>query len=298
MQTELRPLWDAEVERARARRPLLRPLAAAALIALAVGAVLFTRAALDRDAIVVASVERTTGTVTAWTGNGAAKTTGLGADDTLIVGRSLATGEDGRVALRTITGHSLRLDRGTRVVFASAHEIRLEHGAVYIDSGVEGRAAEGLSVLTAFGRVEEIGTQFEVRLSADRLTVRVREGAIALDAEGGAHSATAGEELTVAGGTVRRRALEPTDAVFDWVQGIAPDWSSTGSRLDVFLRWVAREGGYAIRYADASIATSAPEVLLSGDLAGLAPRQALDVVLPAVGLGYRIEGGTLWIENR
>ncbi len=298
MQSELRPLWDGEVERARSRWPKPRLLAAAALVAAVIGALFFTRAALDHDAIVVASVARTTGALSAWTEGGSATGATLAPGAGLTIGRSLATGEGARAALETTTGHSLRLDRDTRIVFLSEREVRLEQGAVYIDSGGEGRATDSLTVVTAIGRVEEIGTQFEVRLGADTLTVRVREGAIALGADGSQHYAAAGEELVVAGGSVRRSAFEPSSSLFDWTQTIVPNWPLKRLRLDTFLARVARESGFTLAYSDDSIAASAPNFKLHGDLSGLTPREALNVVLPAVDLDYRVEDGTLWIDPR
>ena len=298
MQSELRPLWDSEVERAQRRRPMPRLLAAAALIAVAIGAVFITRSALDRDAVLVASVVRTTGTVSAWTEGGSASRTSLAPGATLETGRSVATGDAGRAAFETTTGHSLRLDRDTRIVFLSEREVRLEQGAVYVDSGGEGRATDSLSVVTAIGRVEEIGTQFEVRLAADTLTVRVREGAISLATDGDRHDGVAGEELIVSRGALRRGAIEPYSSTFDWVQAIVPAWPMDNGRLDDFLSWVARESAYTVGYSDDALASSIPRLRFSGDLSGLDPRQALDVVLTAVELEHRIEDGRLWIDRR
>ena len=288
MQAELRPVWDAEVDRARGDRPALRLLALAALLAVAIGAVFFVRTALGPHAAVIADVARVTGTVTAWSAERPGSVETVAAGTELTAERSLATDEDGRVALEMASGHSLRLDHGTRIAFLSEREIRLDQGAIYVDSGAAGLPP--LDVVTAIGRVEEIGTQFEVRLNGGGMTVRIREGEVALDVDGESHRGRAGEQLVLSGGTVRRTPIAPTDPVFDWTQSIAPSWPLDGSRLDDFLSWVERESGYDLDYSAGST------VVLSGDVEGLAPLAALDVVLPAVGLTHRVEDGTLVIE--
>ncbi len=294
MQADLRPLWQTEVEKTSPAVSRSRSFAIAALLVIAIGAALIARTFLPAEAIVVASLERIDGSVSGWSGEGATPVE-LKLGTELRIGDSLATAPTSRVAIETATGHSLRLDRGTRLVFESERELRLEQGAVYLDSGVG--ETPPLSVLTALGRVEEIGTQFEVRLGADSLTVRVREGAVSFERNGEKHLGTAGQELTVSQGSIQQRDVAPTDALFGWTQTIAPSRTIDGRPLDEYLEWVARESGLTLVYSDPSIASSATSIRLSGEIEGLAPMSSLGVVLPAVGLASELDGGTLRIDR-
>jgi len=87
----------------------------------------------------------------------------------------------GRVLLTFGSGHSVRLDRGARIVLEAAHRLQLTRGRLYVDSG-EGRpSGDGLSIVTASGLVREIGTQFEVDAAEAFVQVRVREGRVLVD---------------------------------------------------------------------------------------------------------------------
>lgn len=301
MQGDLRPLWQSEVERHAPTHPRFRLVAAAALVAVAIAAVFFTRTVLRNDSELFASVVRVHGSVSAWGIGGSEAAELLDQSSVIETGLSIATAGDARAAFATATGHSLRLDHDTRIVLVSRNEVRLEQGAIYVDSGIDStshsNAREGLNVLTAFGTVQEIGTQFEVRLTADLMKVRVREGEVSIGAEGREERGVAGEELAFSGGTVRRGLIDAHDKAFGWTQSIAPEWTMDGSRLEAFLAWAARESGYRLEYAEDELAGEAATVVLSGEVAGLSPRQALEVVLPAVGLRHRLDDGALQISR-
>ena len=67
--------------------------------------------------------------------------------------------------------------------------------------------------------------------------------------------------------------------------------------LSVFLDWVAREGGWTIRFADEALRRSAPSIVLRGSIDGLTPEQALEAILPTCGLTHRIANGTVTIDR-
>lgn len=292
MQEDLRPMWKAQ-SGGRGSALRRRLLVAACLVALAGAGAFLARLLLREAARPLVTVARIDGAANAWSETGAGVVETLSPGASLAAGRSVATSADARVALDTVNGHSLRLDRDSRVVLVSEREIRLEHGAVYLDSGANRPAEAPLAVLTPLGRVREVGTQFEVRVSADTLTVRVREGRVSLGDDRESAEARAGEELTLSAGRLSRRTISADSPAFDWAQSIAPTWELDGSRLSDFLAWVARESGRQLLYADAALAGEAPDVILRGDVDGLRPVEALEVILPAVGLAYRMEAGAL-----
>lgn len=295
MQEALRPLWMDEVRSNAPSRTWF--FLAAAIVVMGIATTLFYRTNVVTRGESFATVARLDGAVTAWIDGDGDTAVGVDLGTSLRTGRLLATAEDARVALKTLTGHSLRLDRDTRIALISANSIRLEQGAVYLESAPGLNQSPGLDVLTPLGRVTEIGTQFEVRLRADTLQVRVREGEVSVRAEGLEHQAQFGEELTLSAGVFTKTEIDPFDAVFEWTQSIAPIWEVDGSRLDLFLTWVARENGLSLQYSDADLRKETSGAVLSGEVEGLSPRSALEVVLPTAGLSHKIENGSLWIER-
>jgi len=117
----------------------------------------------------------------------------LAVGDRLALESEVATGSDGRFALRLGSGHSVRLDRSTRVRLLGQELLALDRGTVYVDSGFGASVRDGLVVRTPLGVVQEIGTQFEVRLETDDTArIRLREGAVALRHAATAHEIVAG----------------------------------------------------------------------------------------------------------
>jgi len=216
----------------------------------------------------------------------------------LVAGCTLATDAASRLALRTRSGHSVRLDVSTRVRLVSGDELALESGAVYVDSaGPAGPATDSLTVDTSFGRLSDLGTQFEARIVGDELRVRVREGQIALAGPAGTTGASAGQELDVAAtGTATRRAIDLAGGEWAWVESVAPPFDIHGRKLHELLVWAARERGLRLHFADLKLARTALEVQLSGSVEGMTPEEALRAVLPTCGMTQRSEHGVLLVE--
>ncbi|HET9225106.1 MAG TPA: FecR family protein [Thermoanaerobaculia bacterium] len=180
---------------------------------------------------------------------------------------------------------SLRLDADSRAIRLSASEIRLERGAVYVDS-----RTGTVVVHTPFGTVREIGTRFEVRLLEAALRVRVREGAVLAES----HRVDAGMELILReDGSASRSPMASWGPDWSWVVQTAPPLRIEGLTLKDFLDQVARETGWTIRYEDPKVGG----IVLHGDVEDLAPAQALEVVLPGAGLDYQLVDGVLVLKS-
>jgi ferric-dicitrate binding protein FerR (iron transport regulator) len=174
----------------------------------------------------------------------------------------------------------------------------LEQGAVYVDSGPSAPADTGLEIVTSFGVVREVGTQFEVRLDgeADTLHVRVREGSVSVRWDGESDAADRGETLTLRrDGSIVRGAVEPDGPEWAWVLAAAPSLDIEGRSLDSFLDWVARENGWQIRYADGALERSAGTIRLHGTIEGLRPDESLQAILEGSGLDHRTEDGVVLV---
>ncbi|MGH9464714.1 MAG: FecR domain-containing protein, partial [Thermoanaerobaculia bacterium] len=277
-------------------------LAASLLVALLLGWRWTARRAPGSPEM-VASVERATGEVRVRNDRGPAEAIGAGTH--LPVGALLETSDGGgrsasRALLRLTGGGSVRLDSGTRVRLTSSRQLELVRGALYFDSGAPAAAGGAVEVATAFGIVRDVGTQFEVRLSGERdgVRVRVREGRVALDAEGASHSATGGEELSLRpDGSVVRATVARSGPDWDWVLATAPSFEIEGRSLPAYLDWIGRETGWDIRYESDALAASAKAIRLHGTIAALTLEESLSLVLPGSGLAYRLEDGTLWVTR-
>jgi ferric-dicitrate binding protein FerR (iron transport regulator) len=248
----------------------------------------------------VGSLEAGNGTVRRITGAEAGTAAGpeLRAGDTLVAGWDVATGPGDRAAIRLAGGSSVRLDTGTRVRLVSTTILELQSGAIYVDSENPAQAP-GLLIRTPLGEVQELGTQFEVRLQGEKVRVRVRDGLVHLDSGGETYTAEVGAELEIdAAGLLARRAVPLFGPEWAWVLQIAPPFHLEGRSLETFLGWVTRETGWRTRFADSDSESAAPGIVLHGSVHGLRPDQALDAVLPTCGMRHRIERGTLIVGTR
>lgn len=222
----------------------------------------------------------------------------LGIGHDLVAGTRVETGRGSadHLALRSTDGLVLRLDAGTSLLLDAADAIRLERGAVYIDSGLD---APPITVSTPLGVVRDIGTRFEVRIlddGAPRLRVRVRDGEVELAGTAGSTTATAGVELTLGNdGRFARQACLGHGAEWAWVVAAAPRFEIEGRSLAEFLAWVEHETGWRVAYEDPDLATAATTIRLHGSLRGLNATVAPEVVLPGAAIGHRLEDGVLHV---
>jgi ferric-dicitrate binding protein FerR (iron transport regulator) len=186
----------------------------------------------------------------------------------------------------------LRLDGGTRVRIASATELTLDRGAVYVDSN-----GSRVVIHTPIGNVRDIGTQFEVRLTTDRMRVRVREGRVDLQHGGTTHVVGSGVELDAdAQGGVTEHSIARNGAEWEWVLRAAPPIHLDGRTLSEVVASVTRDEGLKPVWFDQT-AQNAATMRLHGDVP-LTPEEALDTALVASGLTARTDGDRLIIKRK
>jgi ferric-dicitrate binding protein FerR (iron transport regulator) len=294
----VRSRWSRNV---KVRRMRIRLLIAALPVAAALVVAFFLRSSTsvpstDTPAPTVAHIEAATGSGAQILGTGETQLIKPVIGDSIVAGTTVLTGADGRAAFHLAGGASLRLDMGSRVRLLSSSEMLLENGAVYVDNeAIEGDKS-AVEVFSRLGVVRDVGTQFEVRLAEQSLRLRVREGTVILDSEGGTEVAEVGTELIrdAEGGLVRR-SVSVYGPEWNWVVRVAPVFEIEGRRLDDFLSWISRETGRGLSFQGDETAGSVSDIVLHGSIEGLTPEEALATVLPTCGLTHRVREGMILI---
>ena len=193
-------------------------------------------------------------------------------------GETIQTDDRSRAALQFGEAVSVRLDRGTIVKIASADELVLTAGALYVDS--QARNPQALTIRTDAGTVRHVGTQYQVRTHADDMEVIVREGRVMIANAAGTSSGVAGERIRVTPrGQIVRSTVPAHDAAWQWAAHAAPMFDINEQTLAAFADWVARETGRKVVYESDAAQSAASELKLRGSIAGLDPDTALNAVL-------------------
>lgn len=209
-------------------------------------------------------------------------------------GDRFATGPSTRAAIRPTEGGSLRLDQDTELVALAPNQLRLESGAVYVDS--QGRSTDNLAILTPFGSVRHIGTRYSVRVSENALSVSVRGGRVRIAQRDQTWETRAGERLTLTQTAESSEEIQTFGPDWDWVLEAAPPRSLEGQSAHDLVVWIARESGYEVAYAS-EVAEQRAQALVSG-LGTVGPQQALETLRYASDLQFDVDGGTLLISQR
>ena len=270
--------WRAMLdERKRRRRTFIYGLAAS--IAVAVVVATATLRWVAPDVAVAATIALIDGKMHLATRDGAEREHRVG--DAVFTRETLRTDANSRTALDMEKGLSVRIDRNSLVKFTSRDRLVLSAGAVYIDADSRSQPHQKLVVETRAGDVRHLGTQYQVRQSAEAVEVSVREGRVEVASDRGADAlASEGEKLRIrADGAIERTTLTANDPLWDWAAQAAPGFDIENQSLAAFLEWVARETGRTIVYATTQARRSADEITLRGSITGLDPNAALSAVL-------------------
>lgn len=176
----------------------------------------------------------------------------------ILIGDVLKTGEGAASISPTGTALDIRLDKMSEVVFVDSHTLRLNHGAIYIDSDPS-LPHFPLRVLVNGLSVEHLGTQYLVARKDEGFEIAVREGEVVV--EGGpatVHSGPienqVGKLITVAADhSMEVGPMSIYDSRWRWVSELAPRLETDGLPIADFLNWFSRETGYQITYASEEV---------------------------------------------
>jgi ferric-dicitrate binding protein FerR (iron transport regulator) len=209
------------------------------------------------------------------------------AGDTLRGGQTYTVSGATLVALQE--GGTLRAAPGSVFEIIDANSINLHSGQVYVDLPPSSPRAATFSVITSVGRVEHLGTQFEIATFTQNVRIRVREGKIRLLNSSGFVAASAGTELLAStSGTISRRSIGTHGRDWAWVEALAPEYSLDNQHLIDFLHWVGRETGRTVQIADARAQQLVDETMLRGSVRGLTPLEALSNVVATTSVRFQL----------
>ena len=267
--------WQSMLRARRTRRQFIAVGIAASAV-LAVGVAFFGVRYMAPTPVQVAQITRIDGHLLVRPQGQTARE--LAVAQSVSTGETIQTDDRSRAALQFGDQVSLRLDQGTIVKVASADELVLTAGALYIDS--QAQNPQELTVRTDAGSVRHVGTQYEVRTHADDMVVSVREGRVMIANAAGTSSGVAGEEIRVTPrGQIVRGSVAAHDPRWQWAARTAPQFDINDHTLAVFLEWVARETGRKVVYASSEAQSAANGLKLRGSIVGLDPDTALNAVL-------------------
>ncbi len=191
----------------------------------------------------------------------------------------------GGTRLLSRDGVEVRLRQGTQLTWLGPREVKLGQGAVYVDTG----GLSGMRVHTRMGVVRDIGTVFMVTLDEVAMEVAIRDGRVAIETDRGDYRAAArGLEGDVVKVDAQRIVAERAPASSDrwtWIYEVHPGYRQEA--IAELLGAIAGDLGLSLEFASPEARARARERRLEGDLAGLTPQEALDVVLATTGLERR-----------
>ena len=285
---------DETARRSWARRWSLGLAAAAAALVAGIGWHLGPGAEAP-PSVTVGAVQRAAGEVSVqWTDG----TLHAVSDDATIlrVGDGLTTGVDGGARVRFTSMIELRVAPKSRVWVLATDRLRLESGAIFIDSRSRPQA---LVIETPSGSVSHVGTRYQVLVGADATTVLVREGQVSLGTATTQVIARAEEKVVLsAGGRIAHSTIPIYGAEWRWADALAEPLQIDGVALSEFLEWVAVETGRTLAFASEDAQSAARSTTLHGSIEGMSPDEALHAVLTTTDLSADMVASNLIVQRK
>lgn len=253
------------------------------------------------EAVRVASIEKSIGSV--FVLGDEAKLHAVNDEMQVYSGQTIVTRDDAGLALAWGNGGSLRVDANSRIEFTDEESVFLIAGRAYFDSrpGAGAPAADigktpVFTLRTELGDVHHVGTQYMGEVVDDALTVSVREGEVFIDGKFHQKTISSGYRVLMAG------RQEPSVSNFsrsgeawEWVHRTMPPREVNGQTVHEFVTWVSRELGLDFHFDD-ELAEIARTEEIRGDFRS-GPTDALRQGLLSAALDWHIEGGVIYITE-
>ncbi len=263
---------------------------AASLLVMAGAAFILSKVTYLPPAETLANIERIVGDV---------KIAGRSVDPGSVIAanEAISTDMNSRIALRLSGGQSLRINSSSRVRVHTPNHLSLDSGAIYIDTAYA-LNNKPIVVTTPLGTAQDIGTQFQVHITASKMVVGVRRGMVEVITPGQPGlSIDRGHfvELDVSGqGTTK--PLRTDDPDWDWIETVAPGFNIEGATLEEYLQWYSNERALDLSWVDPESEKKAQKTVLSGSIGGYSLDEGLKLVQQIAPFKYRVSDDGLWVE--
>ena len=203
----------------------------------------------------------------------------------------------GNTLLSLDGGGNLRVARNSEVQVMSPDAIRLVGGEMYVDIPPGSRTARSFVAITSAGEFRHLGTQFAISVADGATRLRVREGSVQWQSSQGESTVEAGTEVLIdRDQNVTRQSIDTSGVSWAWIETLAPDVDIEDRPLEEFLNWVARETGRKLVLADDATRHQVATIRMHGNVHGLAPLEALKVVMASTTLRLDLPAGMIRVS--
>ncbi len=283
----------------RGKRIVYWSLAASVLMALLIGPLFIQLPGISGETDPLGLVENQRGSVTLVQGNEHIQLAAGNTSSPLFPAQSLLTAANSGVSINWGRGTMVRVAQNTELHLNSSTEIELVSGKIYVDipTGPGGAPSKvDFNVVTRFGSVSHVGTQFMVTSDAAQLQVKVREGAVAIDNDKQVIVTHKGQQTTLDNADgVSHESILTYGPDWQWAEQLAPTLVLEGKTLNDFLTWVGRESGKEILFDTKTAEEIADRTVMHGSV-DQAPLLALNLVLQTNELSWREEDGIIHLS--
>jgi ferric-dicitrate binding protein FerR (iron transport regulator) len=194
-------------------------------------------------------------------------------------------------------GGNVRIAPDSKFEVLSANSVRLDRGEMYVDIPPGAHADSSFVAVTNAGEFRHVGTQFAIAVVDGATRLRVREGSVQWSAGGGESTVPAGTELRIdRDQRVTRGAVASSGEHWVWTESMAPEIDIEDRPLSEFLDWVSRETGRKLVIADDATRRRVSSIFMHGNVRGLPPLEALEVVMASTSLQFDLPSGAIRVS--
>ena len=184
---------------------------------------------------------------------------------TLFQGDTFSTAKNSQVNLLLNTTTAITLDENTTLTLLN-NGIQLHSGRAYIDASVQNAS---VTIVTPFGEITDIGTQYEVRVTTDTLHIIMREGTTKITTPSqviyASTSADLGDSLTLDhAGNTQTQHIAKSDEHWQWILNTEADFNLYNASPDELLQWASRITGKEVIYASQALEQQAKQRHFTG----------------------------------
>lgn len=203
----------------------------------------------------------------------------LSKEGTLTLGSQVRT-QAGYISLELPDHTMLMLGANSELHLTGPAEVALLQGQVYVDSPDH---TTQVLIHTPRGDIVDIGTQYQVNVSPEALTVAMREGLTEITVGKDVYQARVnqhqGDVVQISQHGVVRSQVARDDASWQWVRDGYSDFNLQQATVSELLNWASRVTAHSLEYSSAQVAEQAQAVRFSG---GVVTTKDIEQQLPFI----------------